>query len=691
MKTKSINDIINEAWKEAEKQNYKKAIEILEQSLNEFTENQEMILLELAKLYFEAGEDLKALERFMICYNYSKNEEILKFLLYCYYEPNIEEYKKIYNDTQCVKKYKYFYGELLDFKDINIKILWHDEKKIIYYSSNEILKIEFNIENLDKSSLRDQIIILINEFNFNKVLECEETTKKDSNYLTSEIPMYLYYDEENFSIASQLMEFQKIIEKKRIAIIVGEKQLKEFFDDTQVLFPTYIIGSNISKYRGIIENCVGEMNAHYTECKKRIKEYYENNSLEILENIKNKSPKILFITTRFSTAIQYHIRDCMQVAEGMGLKTGLVTEKSDIHRTTPASQFELIYKLKPDIIFCIDHFKFEFEDIPREIVWINWIQDPLPHIMNKNTPSKLLERDIVLNHLYTWDEFEKLNYPKERLFDAPIPSNPTIYKPYEISNEEKEKYSCDICFVCHAADFEGELNSFLERIQDDIIRGYLRRIAYEYYDIADRDGMIYYSNKEFKNFSLKLLNSWKVTIDEYILDEFVEEMRMWLNQRVFRQVLVNWLIDAGYENIKLWGNGWTKHEKYKKYAMGPAQNGEQLSKIYQCSKINVGNNIVATVVARAWESLLSGGFYMSNYIPPENDITDIRKILSEDEFVMFYDKEDFLSKIEYYLEHDDKRLEMIKKGRKCTLERMTFEALMKKTIDNVQNYYKGGI
>jgi spore maturation protein CgeB len=140
----------------------------------------------------------------------------------------------------------------------------------------------------------------------------------------------------------------------------------------------------------------------------------------------------------------------------------------------------------------------------------------------------------------------------------------------------------------------------------------------------------------------------------------------------------------------LWGNGWSKHEKYKRYAMGIAENGEQLSKIYQCSKINVGNNIYTTSASRAWESMLSGGFYMSNYIPEENDASDIRKILKENEFVIFYDKDDFLLKVKYYLENEDKRLEMIEIERKCALERMTFEELMKKTIKNIGDYYRKG-
>lgn len=688
MRMVCVEEIIKEAWIQVENNNFNNAIEMLEQAIIDFEDNQYIILLELSKIYFENKQYLRALEKFMIYYNYSKDKQILNFLLECYYEPNSDEYRKVYNENKNIKNYKYFYGKMPEFKYIESKILWHDKKIIIYYYFDEIIKIEFNNDDSDKSDMKNEIVILINQYDLNTILEYEEVTKRDFNFLTMKIPMYLYYDEQFFLVISQLVEFRTVIEKDRIVIIVGENELKDFFYDTQAIFPKYILGSNAYKYLNILKYCLKRINYYHNKFKREIKEYYEHNSLKVLQNIINKSPKILFITTRFSTVLQYHVRDSKEAADKIGLKTDLLIEKSDIHRIGDAARLELIHKLKPDIIFFIDHFRFEYSNIPKEIVWLTWTQDPLPYIMDKDTPSKLFERDIVLNHFFTWDEFAKLNYPKDRLFDAPVPSNNNIYKSYEISDKEKEDYSCDICFVCHAADFEEELNSFLERITDITIRGYLRRIANEYYNTAYEKGEFYYSKYDFKVFSVKLLNSWNIKLDNHILYEFVEEMHLWLNQRVFRQVLVNWLIDAGYKNIKLWGSGWTKYEKYKKYAMGPAENGEQLSKIYQCSKINVGNNIVITSAARAWESMLSGGFYMSNYIPPENDITDIRKILRDDEFVMFYDKEDFLAKVKYYLEHEDKRLEMIEIGKKCALERMTFENLMKNTLENIVKYYK---
>ncbi len=63
---------------------------------------------------------------------------------------------------------------------------------------------------------------------------------------------------------------------------------------------------------------------------------------------------------------------------------------------------------------------------------------------------------------------------------------------------------------------------------------------------------------------------------------------------------------------------------------------------------------------------------------------DIRKIIkANEELVMFYDKEDFLQKTEYYLTHEKERQRMIETGRKAALERMTYDSLMNRVMEEI--------
>jgi len=105
----------------------------------------------------------------------------------------------------------------------------------------------------------------------------------------------------------------------------------------------------------------------------------------------------------------------------------------------------------------------------------------------------------------------------------------------------------------------------------------------------------------------------------------------------------------------------------------------------QSSKIVLGNNFFYTGVARAWESMLSGAFYMSNNVPENEDLVNIRTIMTENEnLVIFYDKKDLLHKINFYLHNEKERKKMIENGRKRALETMTFDAAMIKTMNFIK-------
>lgn len=289
-----------------------------------------------------------------------------------------------------------------------------------------------------------------------------------------------------------------------------------------------------------------------------------------------------------------------------------------------------------------------------------------------------------MNHYITWKKFEEIGYDKKHLIDAPIPANSSIYKLYDLTEAEYYMYGCDICFVCHASDADVHIQNISLSLPEDL-REICTVIYRGYKEYVYETGNFFYRKDDFKKFVEGTLKQvYFISLSTDLLEYISKDMYMWFNQKVFRQVLVDWLIDTGFSNIKLWGKGWETSNKYKKYAMGVAENGETLSKIYQASKIVIGNNIMTTSAARAWEAMLSGAFYLSNYIPPEDDAVDIRKIVKiDEEVIMFYNKSDFLQKVEYYLSNEEERQKMREIGHKVALERMTFDGLAKKILKEI--------
>lgn len=602
-----------------------------------------------------------------------------------YRKPFLEDYyniKKI-NESR-LKDYKYFYGSM---DNSDIEIIWYDENGCLIFKKGNQLQIYSEEFSLDT----DELIIIMNPLNLKKLLTYKKRTEYSGNLPKFKKPVYVYFHQDVFNALVQCTNLEELMYGERVVFLIGEDNLKNFFSDLDVIMPAGLKGDHPDEIRTIIEQIIEQKEYRYKQNMQRLLAYYSQASNEIKERIVSGKPKIMFLTSYFTTVLQYHTRDCKRAADEMGLQTKLIIETNPIFQVCNAKIVQCMNDFRPDIIFCIDHFRFEREIYPKEIVWISWLQDILPKIMSCDTPKKLGNRDFVLNHFITWSEFKQIGYPSELLIDAPIPANDKIYKKYTLNEQEYEKFACDLCFVCHGSDVDKHIVDFVKSNKMDAKMTDMLFMIYKgYQSYVYESGSIFYNKQLFVEFvEGSFIQQFKVQVKPEAIEHIANDMYLWFNQRVYRQALVDWILDAGFTNIKLWGNGWLDSEKYRAYAMGPAENGETLSKIYQASKIVIGNNIMTTSAARAWETMLSGGFYLSNYIPEEDDVTDIRKIIEVDkDVVMFYGKDDLIEKIRYYLEHEQERKIMIERGRKAALEKMTFEKLMKRTLSEIAKRLK---
>lgn len=657
---------------------WQEALELLCRIKEIFPDQLLEIELQILECLYIQQQYEEALDEAASCMRFDDGS-IMRWMIERYYEPFEDEAEALQRrNLEYLQQYECYYGED-DTRHIKA-LLYDGVDKLIFCGDNLIKKYvgtpQMEIE-------KHETDLFFNIVNVSWIKEQIDKTKYHGMLPNYENPAYLYYDENVFWALIQCVDLRELLLDKRVVVIVGMDQLRNFFSQSQVRYPSKLIGAGSDRINEILVETQYCKTEKMLADKEYIAHYYSHSREAIDDRIRQRRPRILFLTSYFTSVIQYHTRDLKQAAERQGLETALLIEKGSLSLIAELDFCEAIRSFCPDIIFCIDHLRFEYL-IPDEIVWICWIQDPMPRIMDQDTPHKLGKRDFILNHYITWQKILMLGYPKERLMDAPVPCNQTVYKPYKLDIEETSEYGCDICFVCHASDVDRYIAELVQTIPHNL-RDAVVAIYKAYQQYAYETGTFFYSKDIFKQYlqgAFEQQYNWHVS--KSYIEFLTEDMYLRFNQRVYRETLVDWILDAGFTNIKLWGNGWKTNSKYAPYAMGAAKNGETLSKIYQASKIVIGNNIVATAAARAWETMLSGGFYLSNYIPEVNDLSDIRKIITVGEdVVMFYDREDLLSKLHYYLEHEDARQQMIEKGRKAALEKMTFDSLMEKTLNFV--------
>lgn len=690
-----LNEYMVKAFDFEENGYVKEALQLCDKCLQVFPEYRDEIELEIAKMYYRNEKKEYALLLFLEILKRTQSSDILWLILDAYYHNNIQEYSLQYQENcRQLEKYPYFFGQKIsgNLDEIRFLPLLFGEKAIYYYDkTDKILKAMPKIKS-SQEQLKEGVCAAFHVLCKEDILIIEEATRIRNPFMDNENAVFLVYDKETWELFLQLIDIRELAEYDRMVLFDSHENLKKALISGRVEFPDIFVCENPEKTGKLISDAYHAFVRNYKEIQEKLVGYYEENAQTVMEHIQNGNPRILFQTSRYTTALQYHMRDCMEAAQRLGLQTEILIEENRLRMgISYAVIAQVLAEFKPDIIFIIDHFRFEYELYQKlkQIVFIGWVQDPMPDIMDVHAPEKLISRDIVLTHYITWKVFQEIGYDARCVIDAPIPANAEIYKKYELTSLEKEKYSCDICFVCHAADVEGflkeELLQFPEEHQNQLYEIYK---GYQKYVLLT--GNFFRTEEECRQFiEGALWQHYAVRFPAGSLKPAAYQMYLRYNEVLYRQALADWLIEAGYTNIKLWGSGWQNDIKYAEYAMGPAKNGETLSKIYQASKIVIGNTFHATGSARAWESMLSGAFYMSNFVPPDIDSVDIRKIMKADEeLVMFYGKEDFLSKIGYFLTHEEERMKMAEIGHKAALERMTYDILIKRVITELPERLK---
>ena len=93
---------------------------------------------------------------------------------------------------------------------------------------------------------------------------------------------------------------------------------------------------------------------------------------------------------------------------------------------------------------------------------------------------------------------------------------------------------------------------------------------------------------------------------------------------------------------------------------------------------------------RNYEILASGGFPLVKSLEADElqYMDNITNYFREDEeIVLFYNRDDLLNKVQYYLDNPDDRDIIAEKGRKVVISNISSPAIVKNTMEFVRNYY----
>ena len=178
----------------------------------------------------------------------------------------------------------------------------------------------------------------------------------------------------------------------------------------------------------------------YVADKATLGEYYaaidRTEWIEIFSDAPARKPRVLFLTTRRSSVLQYCTADTSAAFDTLGWETNTFIEPKPSHLPSAFKLTQLLVEFKPDLVFQIDHLRSEWGDLmPPQLPFVCWIQDHLDNLTSKAAGRAIGLRDYQLcgmPSMYT----DRFDYPSRQFLKMPkLTRLPKLLPPPQLFQE----------------------------------------------------------------------------------------------------------------------------------------------------------------------------------------------------------------------------------------------------------------
>ena len=471
---------------------------------------------------------------------------------------------------------------------------------------------------------------------------------------------------------------QELLADKRFYAFIGEQAFDDHYQlaisqptnysKTQL---TYSFASNRESLALRLKAMAQVITDHYDQVNAQavseMSQYYDSYfAKRVAQKIKEKrysELKILGITSRYTSFLQYGTRDLLSGFADLGCQIELDIEPSNSYLSNGQETLSKIYATLPDIIFGLDFFRLEV--VPKYIPFHTWIQDELERLVNPKNAA-LTQYDFVDVLGIGWQQrfAQRPYYQQHPVGVLPLGFHEDTYFPIEGIQKD-----IDVLYVSHLHDPNITLAPY--RLGKSSISHTSLELKW-----LKTDGSIDSFITVMRTIALELdslsmnsllsIVSCEVKRKEWILSLNISEMtesllallleptgqRGRISNDIYSQLKyrpMQALAKAGI-NIALYGKYWESIPYLAPFANGVAANGEALNMLHNRSKICINSSAKISFHMHAVEIMASGAFMLSRRIPLDEDIMPITQLFKEDvEVVMFDNEQDLVKQVNYYL------------------------------------------
>ncbi|MCH7702193.1 MAG: glycosyltransferase family 1 protein [Planctomycetes bacterium] len=456
-----------------------------------------------------------------------------------------------------------------------------------------------------------------------------------------------------FAISLHLHDWRDVLGDPRVMLFVGSDAIPRFERalnaDRDLQLPgAHVYGHawNVTRDGSVIKaveragrrrerlnrRSLGRMQARYAD---RTAMYWAQRFATAL-NGDGPPLRILAVTSRYTTFLQYSMRDAVHALESLGHRTKLLIEPSDHHALGSASYHRAILDFDPDLYFILDHLRYSHRrHLPDNLPMFTWDQDLLPHVFTRQHIAQQGPLDVIggitKRHCVTG-----LGCDEQRYCNAIMPTDPDVYSAEPLPDEDLKPYRCDVSYVSNASQTAASFHE-QERAKLDDPRGKrLLDVLYEGVIRLAQQGLVGMDGRR-RRLLADAQRRTGTTIQNDDLLNYLENWYLWrLGDRIYRHQALEWVADwvqRTGRRFHLYGRGWDTHPRFAAYARGVAQNGRELRCVYQATAINLQIMPSGFIHQRSMDGLAAGGFFLTRSTPADHNTVPIRRVLGRLEAV----------------------------------------------------------
>ncbi len=322
--------------------------------------------------------------------------------------------------------------------------------------------------------------------------------------------------------------------------------------------------------------------------------------------------KILAITSRYTTVLQYAVEELRCAAGELGHEMRVAIEPDDQSLENPFP--ELLAAFQPDLILQISRLRYENPALPRDVPFVCWDQDNLPCMRTEAATASLDAVTFVAGHgaLHGWSFH---NWPRRNVVFCHPAASSFRYPATPADPALLEKHACDFSFISNASAAPEEIAG-----QQAVRWQGSPELAAVFAGCAGEILAGQQSGRAWEFAGLQRLIAARASLPEKAANELALSLAL-VADRCFRHAALHWAAtyaDAHGKTLRLYGQGWEKHPRFTRFAAGPAQQGAEIHAIYQASRINLQLIEGGFLHSRSLDGLAAGAFFLTRSSPNDS-------------------------------------------------------------------------